>query len=221
MLKSGLEQIGFSEEQIGRMFPILENYIHELQLFKQTRNSILGAETYEDIVVRHILDSLAPYKIFCTMIEEIRTTKGDEYEINFADVGSGQGLPGIPLAIAFSEIHFTLIERMTKRTEFLEMAVAKLNLTNVSVNTIELARVQQDSFDVVVFRAFAPFDKKLIRHLLRTLHAGGKLAAYKAKKENITVEMETIKEWASIWKMEELKVPFLEQNQRHLVIIPR
>lgn len=221
MLKKGLEELGFSQEQIERISPLLEKYIYELQLFKQKYNSVLGANTYEEIVSKHIMDSLAPCKIFEKMIEEIKQNKGDEYKIQFADVGTGTGLPGIPLAIAFPEISFTLIERMSKKTIFLETIVSILNLRNVTVKNIELERVPQDSFDVVVFRAFAPFNKKSIRPLLRVLHPDGKLAAYKSVPENITNEMENVKEWAPVWSMEHLDVPYMSGFQRNLVIVPR
>ena len=229
MLKKGLEQLGFAQEEIERISPPLETYISELMGFKEVCNSVLGAETYDDIVSRHIMDSLAPWKILGDMIEQTRernassgdAASGDGYKIEFADVGSGPGLPGIPLAIVFPNVHFTLIERMTKRVAFLERAVAVLKLENVSIECVEAERVAQNRFDVVVFRAFHPFEKKIIRVLLRILKEDGKLAAYKATPEKINEEMEAIKQWAPVWEMKPLKVPYLDQNQRHLVVIPK
>ena len=221
MLKTGLKELGFSTEKIDEMLPRLELYIKELQEFHLICHSALGAETYEEIVSRHILDSIAPYKIIQNLIDEIKAKNGADYKIEIADVGSGNGCPGIPLSIVFPEYHFTLIERMTKRTAFLEKEVSTIKLDNVTVSTIEVERVAQQSFDIVVFRAFSPFCKKMIRPLLRILRQGGKLASYKGTKEKTTEELETIKEWAPEWEMVPVKVPYLTDIQRHIVVIPK
>ena len=221
MLKEGLEKLDFSAEQISFLEPKFEKYIEELQIFKSTCNSILGTDEHDEIVSRHILDSLAPYKIFCTMTEEILAKKGGDYKIEIADVGSGQGIPGIPLALAFPQIHFTLIERMTKRTAFLDHAVAALELKNVTVNPIEVERVKTESFDIVTFRAFSPFNKKMIKPLLKILKPNGNLAAYKATPEKINEEMASVSEWVKKWEMKKLSVPFMEDHQRNLVLVPK
>ncbi|MCR5699604.1 MAG: 16S rRNA (guanine(527)-N(7))-methyltransferase RsmG [Treponemataceae bacterium] len=221
MLKKGLEELGFSAEKIEEILPRLELYIKELQEFQKICHSALGAESYEEIVSKHILDSIAPYKILQNLIDEIKKANGPDYKIEIADVGSGNGCPGIPLAIVFPEYHFTLIERMTKRTAFLEKEVSVIQLDNVTVNTVEVERVAQQSFDIVVFRAFAPFAKKMIRPLLRILRQGGKLAAYKGQQKKTAEELAGVKEWAPEWEMLPVEVPYLTEFQRHIVVIPK
>ena len=185
MLKQGLEELGFSAEIIERVLPKLNSYINELELFNSAYD-LVGADTHQDIVVRHILDSLAPYSHLQNLISQARQNSTEQIEI--ADVGTGGGLPGIPLAIVFDDVHFTLVERMSKRCVFLENCRAVLQLENVTVKTLEAERVPQNSFDIVVFRAFRPLEKKMIRVLLRILKPNGKLAAYKAKMEKIQAE---------------------------------
>jgi 16S rRNA (guanine527-N7)-methyltransferase len=218
MLKQGLEELGFSAELIERVLPKLNSYINELELFNSAYD-LVGADTHQDIVVRHILDSLAPYSHLQNLISQAKENSQEQIEI--ADVGTGGGLPGIPLAIVFDDIHFTLVERMTKRCSFLENCRAVLQLENVTVKTLEAERVPQNSFDIVVFRAFRPLEKKMIRVLLRILKPNGKLAAYKAKMEKIQAEMEGIAQWAPKWDVLPLKVPFLTENERNLVVIPK
>ena len=218
MLKQGLEELGFSAELIERVLPKLNSYINELELFNSAYD-LVGADTHQDIVVRHILDSLAPYSHLKNLISQAKENSQEQIEI--ADVGTGGGLPGIPLAIVFDDIHFTLVERMTKRCSFLENCRAVLQLENVTVKTLEAERVPQNSFDIVVFRAFRPLEKKMIRVLLRILKPNGKLAAYKAKMEKIQAEMEGIAQWAPKWDVLPLKVPFLTENERNLVVIPK
>jgi 16S rRNA (guanine527-N7)-methyltransferase len=77
------------------------------------------------------------------------------------DVGSGGGMPGIPLAIAFPGLQMTLLESVGKKAAFLREAVAGLSLTNVAVRTgraEDAARepAERDAYDLVVARALAP-----------------------------------------------------------------
>lgn len=218
MLKQGLEELGFSAELIERVLPKLNSYINELELFNSAYD-LVGADTHQDIVVRHILDSLAPYSHLQNLISQAKQNSTEQIEI--ADVGTGGGLPGIPLAIVFDDVNFTLVERMSKRCVFLENCRAVLQLENVTVKTLEAERVPQNSFDIVVFRAFRPLEKKMIRVLLRILKPNGKLAAYKAKMEKIQAEMEGIAQWAPNWDVLPLRVPFLTENERNLVVIPK
>ena len=75
------------------------------------------------------------------------------------------------------------------------------------------------SFDVATFRAFRPLDKKMIKTLLRTIGEGGVLAAYKAKLESIEAEMSAIASIVPEYTIKPLTVPFMEDHQRHLVLI--
>lgn len=72
----------------------------------------------------------------------------------WADVGSGAGLPGIPLAIAYPEASFTLIEPQQRRAGFLELVIEDLGLSNVTV-VARRAQNVRERFDVVVTRAFS------------------------------------------------------------------
>lgn len=95
-----------------------------------------------EMVVRHLLDSLA-------MAPHLHGPR-------VLDVGTGAGLPGIPLAIARSDLDFALLDRTAKKTRFVTQAVAELRLTNVRVVT---RRVEQyhpvELYDTVISRAFS------------------------------------------------------------------
>jgi len=142
-----------------------------------------------------------------------------------ADIGSGGGLPGIPLAITMPDTNFVLAERMSKRCAFLENCAAIIGLKNVRVQNIEAERIEPNSFDIAVFRAFRPLDNKMLKVLLRTLKDGGVLAAYKAKRSKIEEEAAnalSVLNCGSAHGIEivPLHVPFLEDRERHLLIIP-
>jgi len=195
---------------ISTLVPLVERYLKELELFNAVFD-LVGAGTRSDLVVRHILDSLAPWKEIASLI-----AGNEAYKI--ADAGSGAGFPGIPLAIAFPGIHFTLIERMSKRCTFLENCTAVMGLKNVTVLNSEVEKAPASAFDVVVFRAFRPLDREMVHTLLALTVPGGKLAAYKAKKDKITDEMGAIADEVDGWDVLPLTVPFLGHEERHLVV---
>lgn len=216
-LIAGLEklQLELSQEQINQ----LETYIQEVLEFNKSYN-LMKALDANELAVNHILDSL----VAVPHLKELISTRCQETGktvIDIADIGSGGGCPGIPLAIAFPEQAFTLVERMEKRCGFLISTVSKLGLKNVKVECKAADLVAPESFDLEVFRAFHPFEMKIIKLLFRMLKKGGYLAAYKAREEKILAEMEEIKSVVKDYKRIKMTVPFLEDHERNLVIIKK
>lgn len=97
-----------------------------------------------------------------------------------ADVGSGAGLPGIPMAIAQPKAHFTLIEPMERRANWLSAVVSDLDLKNVEVIRARAEEVERTDFDIVTARAVAALDKLL--KLLTPLTRGSRLRTVLALK---------------------------------------
>ena len=114
-------------------------YLDLLAKWNRTYN-LTAVRDPGEMVSRHLLDSLAvlPYM----------------HGKSLADLGSGAGLPGIPLAIARPDVAVTLVESNGKKTRFLREAVRSLPLSNV---TVDQARVQDatGAFDTITARAFA------------------------------------------------------------------
>ena len=198
----------------------MEKYIKELILFNSAYN-LTNTSDHDELVTRHIMDSMAAYKPLQEIITQFENLENSENQLVIADIGSGSGLPGIPLAVAFSKIQFKLVERMEKRCDFLVNCTGILGLKNVEVINSEVERIPEESFNIIVFRAFRPLDKKMIKTLLRVIKANGFLVAYKAKMENIREEMESIKAYVPEYKIYPLKVPGLEDSERNLVIIKK
>ncbi|EPA4252912.1 16S rRNA (guanine(527)-N(7))-methyltransferase RsmG [Klebsiella pneumoniae] len=155
-----------------------------------------------EMLVRHILDSIivAPY------------LQGSR----FIDVGTGPGLPGIPLAIVCPESHFTLLDSLGKRVRFLRQVQHELKLDNVTpVQSRVEAFPAEPPFDGVISRAFASLNDMVswCHHLPA---ANGHFYVLKglAQKE----EMESLPEGYDIVEVIELHVPRLE-GERHLVVI--
>lgn len=98
----------------------------------------------EEMLVHHLLDSLVVAPLL------------PHGPMTLADVGSGGGLPGIPLAIARPEIQVTLIETSSKKSAFQQQVKIELGLSNVSVYSGRVEGYKpKNSFDIVISRAFA------------------------------------------------------------------
>jgi 16S rRNA (guanine527-N7)-methyltransferase len=98
-----------------------------------------------------------------------------------ADVGSGAGLPGIPLAIARPDLRVTLIEPLLRRVKFLMEAVSSLALENVTVLRTRAEDLGASAaFDTVTARAVAPMER-LVRWTLPLCKPGGQVLAIKGK----------------------------------------
>jgi 16S rRNA (guanine527-N7)-methyltransferase len=134
-----------------------------------------------------------------------------------ADVGSGAGLPGIPLAVALPGVRFTLIERMGRRAGFLRNTLAVLGLGNVELEEMEMEKAGPGRFDLICFRAFRPLEPRLLRSLFRLLAPGGVLAAYKGRREAVDAEMAAAG-WTGPWDCPACPVPGLEE-ERHLLLL--
>jgi 16S rRNA (guanine527-N7)-methyltransferase len=128
---------------------------------------LLGPREGERIWDRHILNSLALVNLI-----------GDGSSV--IDIGSGAGLPGIPLAIARPDLQLTLLEPMLRRTSFLESIVEELGLSARVQIVRERAEDHAETYDVVVARAVAPLDR-LLRWCGPMLSDGGVLLALKGR----------------------------------------
>lgn len=129
---------------------------------------LLGPRELDKLWSRHILNS-------AVVAELVRP--GDKV----ADVGSGAGLPGIPMAIARPDAEFVLIEPMERRSSWMLEVVEDLGLKNVRVLRSRAEDVTEQDFDIVTARAVAALDK-LLKMCVPLLKPGGALIALKGSK---------------------------------------
>ena len=220
LLEEGLEKLGLDKAAADTALKLLTRYIEEIELFN-TAYGLVKVQDRRELIVKHILDSLAPLNILRSL----------EKTSSIADVGSGAGLPGIPLAVCMPGAEFTLIERMGRRAGFLRNTLAIMGLPNVRVEEKEMERISPAGcFDIVVLRAFRPLEPAIFKGLARLLAAGGIIAAYKGRRESIEEEMAELLKVAgkgtgknalpsiTSWEVLPLEVPFLEE-ERHLLLI--
>jgi 16S rRNA (guanine527-N7)-methyltransferase len=132
-----------------------------------TRVNLTAIEDPAEAVDKHLLDSLA-------LLPHLRG-------LAVADVGSGAGFPGLPLAIADPDRRFTLIESTGKKARFLRHMVERLDLPNVEVAALRAESYRPPRpFDCVVARALGPL-AEFVRVAGHLAGRGGRLLAMKGK----------------------------------------
>ena len=186
----------------------LRAYIKEIERWNPLY-SLVNA-TGDDFIVRHILDSLSA-------LELIRDLGKGRSSLRLADMGTGGGLPGIPLALFLEDWTVDLVERSGKRCNFLNDMVITLDLENAKVQNKDLKQVRE-TYDLITFRAFRPFIPEILKGLKTCLAPGGLIAAYKGKASSVEEEISLLKDHFGLIDMKPLKVPFLKE-ERHLLIL--
>ena len=218
LLQAGLTALHIEDRQ-GKLTDMLTRYIRELETFNAAFN-LIKVQNTQELIIKHILDSLAPWEVLARQLDSHQT----EGTFTIADIGSGAGLPGIPLACLFlvnkPNIEFTLIERMHKRCTVLENVQAMLGLTNTTVLESEAERAPSDYFDIAVFRAFRPLDRTMLAALQKRIRSTGILAAYKGKLTAIEEEMYALGDHKPDYQVIPVQTPFYDA-ERNLVIIPK
>lgn len=180
----------------------LIGYVELLHKWNKAYN-LTSVRDPEQMLVRHILDSIVvnPH------------LQGQR----FIDVGTGPGLPGIPLAIVRPDSHFTLLDSLGKRVRFLRQVQHELGLTNIEPVQSRVEDFSgQPGFDGVISRAFASLDDMLswCHHL--PARPEGRFYALKGVRPDD--ELSTLPQGIELESMIRLQVPELD-GERHLVIL--
>jgi len=180
------------------------DYLRLIEKWNRVHNLTAVRET-QQMVVLHLLDSLS----ILPHLDGARS---------LLDVGSGAGLPGIPIALALPALEVTLLDSSHKKTTFLEQVKAQLDLGNVRV---ACERVEQwrpgRTFDVVVSRAFAEL-AEFVAQAQHLVAPGGRMLAMKGVYP--FDEIARLPASHRVADVKELRVPALEAK-RHLVFLER
>jgi 16S rRNA (guanine527-N7)-methyltransferase len=201
ILEKGLVELGLpiGPDQQG----LLLQYLLLLEKWNQVYN-LTAIRDLTKMVAAHLLDSLSV----------VSRLSGD----SVLDVGSGAGLPGIPIAVAKPMCEVTLLDSNHKKAAFLRQAVADLALKNANVvcERVESWAAPKE-FDVIISRAFSDLNE-FVSLTGRLLAPGGVIAAMKGL--HPFEELERLPSGFRVKEVRALQVPGLEAV-RHLVLIER
>lgn len=182
----------------------LVGYVEMLNKWNKAYN-LTSVRDPQEMLVKHIMDSI----IVSTHLHGER----------FIDVGTGPGLPGIPLAIMNPGKAFFLLDSLGKRIRFIKQVLHELKIDNVNPIQSRVEEYQpEEKFDGVLSRAFASItDMVEWCHHLPKADTGNFLAL---KGQLPQDEIDQLPEWCSVTDIKALNVPQLE-GERHLVILSR
>ncbi len=191
VLVTGLADLGVSatEQQID----LLLAFVRLIEKWNKTYN-LTAIRNREEMLRLHILDSLAVLPFI----------SGE----NIIDVGTGAGLPGIPLAIFMPDVEFTLLDSNAKKTRFVQQAVLELKLENVEVVHSRVEQLKRaGEFDAVLSRAFASLHD-IMQWTDYLLQAEGVLIAMKGQKP--VAELEQLER---VYSVESIVVPGVDAER--------
>lgn len=214
-LKSSAQNLGINLTplELGKF----EDY-YRLLIDWNTRINLTSITDYEEVQAKHFLDSLS-----VASIDSARWREG----LKVIDIGTGAGLPGVPLKITFPDIKLTLLEATMKKTKFLEKVVDKLGLKSVEIVADRAETAAHDTkyrekFDVVLSRAVAALPA-LAELMLPFCNIGG--VCIVQKKGDIGEEIKQAGKAISVMggKLREVKAVELKEldDNRWLVILEK
>lgn len=199
ILQQGLQEMGLELGTVQQL--LLLEFVSLLKKWNSTYN-LTALRDEQSVISHHILDSL-------TLLPYVDGARG------LIDVGSGGGMPGIPVAIVRPDLPVALLDANSKKTAFLQQAVIELGLKNVQVMTGRVEAMVGERFDVITSRAFAELGD-FVSITKQLMAKGGTWAAMKGvyPYEEIAQLPDTV----AVVRVDKLQVPHLHA-ERHMVVM--
>lgn len=169
--ESNIPDVDISDEKKEKLYKFYEILVEKNKVMNLTSITEIKEFTY-----KHFIDSIALEKI-------VKDLGSNNY--NIADLGTGAGFPGIPLAIVYPNLNLTLIDSLNKRIKFIKETCEALDIKNVNAihsraEDIDRNKDYREKFDICVSRAVANLTS-LSEYCLPLVKNGGSFISYKSK----------------------------------------
>lgn len=198
----------YNYELSKKQINYFELYINSILKYN-TKVNLTSHKDFDSVLIRLIIDSIIP-------IFELKTRN----IINLSnkriiDLGTGAGIPGIPIKIIFNNLNISLSESKRKKIVFLEEIITKLNLNIDEIINPSNTKIIK-KFDGVITKAFGNINKIMFE--AKKYMKSGLIIAYKGKYDKIVNELNDVKDKKINTEILKMDIPFLEE-ERHLVLI--
>ena len=169
--ESNIPDVDISDEKKEKLYKFYEILVEKNKVMNLTSITEIKEFTY-----KHFIDSITLEKI-------VKDLGSNNY--NIADLGTGAGFPGIPLAIVYPNLNLTLIDSLNKRIKFIKETCEALDIKNVNAihsraEDIDRNKDYREKFDICVSRAVANL-ASLSEYCLPLVKVGGSFISYKSK----------------------------------------
>ena len=209
--ENGIDITDYQEQQLQRYYDILSEWNKKINLTAITE--------YKDVVVKHFLDSALILKSELFVGQRL----SDAGDSSVLDLGTGAGFPGIVLAVLYPGYHYTLVDSLNKRIEFLHIIKEELGLDQIRLYHGRAEDFGRDpefrnQFDFVVSRAVAELPV-LLEYCIPFVKPEGYFISYKGKKceEEIKLSQRALQELNVFVERKEQYI--LSGEERYLLFI--